>query len=184
MSELRQREGIGARALEFTILTASRTGEALGARFSEIDLDRKLWTVPADRMKGGREHRVPLTPRALAIVKDMAAVRLNEFVFPGMKQGRSLSDMALLMLLRDLRPGLTVHGFRSTFKDWAAECTNAPNFVSEAALAHAVADKVEGAYRRGDLFEKRRKLIATWGEFCARKPTEVVSLPRLSGRTS
>ena len=178
MSELRQRGGIGARALEFTILTAARTGEALGARFYEFDLDRKLWTVPASRMKGGREHRVPLSSKAIDVVKEMALIRLNDFVFPGMKQGRSLSDMALLMLLRDLRPSLTVHGFRSTFKDWAAERTNTPNFVSEAALAHVVADKVEGAYRRGDLFEKRRKLMETWADFCGRAPTEIVPLRR------
>jgi integrase len=176
ISELRDRDGIAARALEFTILTASRTGEALGTQFSEIDLDRKLWTVPASRMKGGKEHRVPLSARTIALIKEMAAIRPNEFVFPGMKQGRPLSDMALLMLLRDMRPGLTVHGFRSTFKDWAAERTYTPNFVSEAALAHVIADKVEGACRRGDVFEKRRKLMDSWAQYCARSPGDVVQL--------
>ena len=148
MTELRSRPGITARALEFVILTAARTGEALGARWTEIDFVNHIWTVPADRMKAGREHRVPLSARAFAIVREMAEIRQGEFVFPGMKHGRQLSDMSLLMLLRRLRSGITTHGFRSTFKDWAAECTNIPNFVSEAALAHIVADRVEAAYRR------------------------------------
>ena len=119
-------------------------------------------------MKAAKEHRVPLSPRAVAIVGEMADIRQNELVFPGLKQGRPLSDMSLLMLLRGLRPGITTHGFRSTFKDWCAECTNAPNFVSEAALAHVVADKVEGAYRRRDLLEKRRRLMEAWAVYCGR----------------
>jgi integrase len=177
MADVRARESIGARALEFTILTAARTSEALGARFDEIDLVSRLWTVPASRMKAANEHRVPLAPRAVTIVKAMAAIQQNEFVFPGMKQGRSLSDMSLLMLLRDLRPGITTHGFRSTFKDWCSECTHTPNFVSEAALAHSVADKVEAAYRRADLLEKRRVLMEAWAEFCGRKPVPADVIP-------
>ena len=166
--DLRARTGITARALEFVILTAVRTGEGLGARWNEIDVGNRTWAIPIERMKAAREHRVPLSPRAVAIVKEMAEIRQNEFVFPGMKQGKPLSNMSLLMLLRELREGITTHGFRSTFKDWCAECTNTPNIVSEAALAHIVADKVEAAYRRRDLFEKRRKLMEAWAAYCGR----------------
>src|SRR5262249_9651184 len=162
MEALRAHSGISPRALEFVILTAVRTGEGRGARWDEIDLGARMWVIPVQRMKGGKEHRVPLSIRAIAILKEMQEVRQNDLVFPGFKQGRPLSDMSLLMLLRELRPGITTHGFRSTFKDWAAEMTNTPNFVSEAALAHAVADKVEAAYRRADLFERRRKLMDAW----------------------
>ena len=178
MGSLRARSGITPRALEFVILTASRTGEALGARFDEIDVEGALWTVPAERMKSAREHRVTLSPRAIAIVQEMEAIRLNEYVFPGMKQGRSLSDMALLMLLRELRPGITTHGFRSTFKDWASEATTFPDHVSEAALAHVSADKVRAAYARSDLLDKRRKLMEAWASFCGRKAGDVVQLRR------
>jgi len=145
-TELRSQTSTSARALEFAILTAARSGEALGARWDEIDLKRRTWVVPGERMKGGKEHRVPLAPRAMEILNEMAPIQLNEFVFPGTKQGRSLSNMALLMLLRDLRPGATVHGFRSAFKDWASEATSFPDHLSEAALAHASADKVRAAY--------------------------------------
>ena len=123
MTRLRKSEGVSARALEFTVLTAARTGEALGAKFDEFDLNAKRWTVPTERMKGGRAHRVALCPRAIAIVKDMADTRVSEFIFPGMKPGRPLTNMALLMLLRDLCPGVTTHGFRSSFKDWCSEQT-------------------------------------------------------------
>lgn len=166
MAELLARGGVAAPALAFVILTAARTGEALGAQWPEIDLKAKLWTVPAERIKAGREHRVPLSGAAVAVLDRMASIRENEFVFPGQRDGRQLSDMALLMLLRDIRPGVTSHGFRSTFKDWAAELTATPNFISEAALAHVVADKVEAAYRRGDLLEKRRELMEAWATFC------------------
>lgn len=168
MGDLRARAGIATRALEFVILTACRTKEGLGARFEEIDLRARLWTVPVERMKGGKEHRVPLSARAIAIVKERGEIRINDFVFPGMKPGRQLSDMALLMLLRSLRPGITVHGFRSSFRDWAAEQTSTPSFIAEAALAHVVADKVEAAYRRTDLLEKRRKLMEAWAQYCGR----------------
>jgi integrase len=183
MAELRLRSGIAPRALEFVILTAVRTSEGLGARWAEIDLQQRLWVVPGERMKAGKEHRAPLAQRAIAILEEMVQIRQNEFVFPGMKLGRSLSDMALLMLLREMRPGFTVHGFRSTFKDWAAECTNTPNFVSEAALAHIVADKVEAAYRRADLLSKRRKLMEAWAAHCGRGATtaEIVPMKRSTG---
>jgi integrase len=163
MQKLRQREGGSARALEFVILTAARTGEALGMRWPEIDLKAKVWTVPESRMKGGREHRVPLSSAAIAVLK--AAGPGEGLVFAN--KGRPLSDMALAMLHRRMGCEITTHGFRSAFKDWAAERTTFANEVSEAALAHIVGDKVEAAYRRGDLFDKRRRLMDAWGQFCA-----------------
>jgi integrase len=169
MSELRAATGLTSRALEFTILTAARTTEALGAQWSEFDLEKKIWTVPAGRMKAGKEHRVPLSPRAVEIVKELETIKRNEFVFPGEKLGRHLSNMSMLMLLRRMKRGeLTVHGFRSTFRDWAAETTSFPNFIVEMALAHAIESKVEGAYRRGDLLEKRRVLMVAWDRYCAK----------------
>jgi integrase len=165
---LRDRPATAARALEFAILTAARTGEVLRASWSEIDLKTKIWTVPANRMKSGREHRVPLSDAALAVLEQMNSLRQNDRIFPGDRR-ETLSDMALLMLLRRMnRSDLTAHGFRSTFRDWAAERTNFPSEVVEMALAHAVSDKVEAAYRRGDLFEKRRKLMDAWASYCAR----------------
>lgn len=165
--ELRQQEGVAARALEFTILTAARTGEVISATWAEIDLEARLWTIPAERMKAGREHRVPLSDAALAILRPFAEVRMSEFVFPGLRAGQRLSEMAMLMLLRRMgRDGLTVHGFRSAFSDWCAERTAFSSEVREMALAHTVGDKVEAAYRRGDLFEKRRQLTEAWAKFC------------------
>jgi integrase len=165
--KIRQRDAVAARALEFAILTAARTGEVLGARWDEIDLENKIWMVPATRMKAGREHRVPMSSAALAIVKRLKAIRQNDFVFPGERSNSPLSNMSMLMMLRRMgREDLTVHGFRSTFRDWAAEQTNFPREMAEAALAHIVADRTERAYRRGDLFEKRRRLMAAWAAFC------------------
>jgi integrase len=167
MIELRRREGIAARAFEFLILTAARTGEVIGARWSEIDHAAKLWTIPGERMKGRREHRVPLSNAALAILDAMTEIRQGDFVFPGGNANRPLSNMSLLMTLRRMgHPDLTAHGFRSTFRDWCAERTNFPAEVAEMALAHTVGDKVEAAYRRGDLFEKRRDLAEAWARFC------------------
>ena len=166
MASLREQQGIAARALEFTILTAGRTGETTGAAPAEIDADAKMWTVPADRIKAQREHRVPLAPRALAIVEEMP--RGGRYVFPGGRRGKPLSNMAMLAVLERMgRADVTVHGFRSTFKDWTSERTSFPNEVSEAALAHIVGDKVEASYRRGDLFDKRRKLMEAWAIYCA-----------------
>jgi integrase len=184
IAQLRQQEGIAARALEFTILTAARTGETIGATRNEADVTAKVWTVPGERMKAGREHRVPLSPRALAILREATAEKApdNAFVFFGRRAGEPLSNMAMDAVLRRMgcKDGrATVHGFRSTFRDWAAECTNFPNEVVEMALAHTVSDKVEVAYRRGDLFEKRRRLMAEWAVFCdtpAAAPNTVIPL--------
>lgn len=165
MTDLATREGIGARALEFTILTAARTGEVVGAKWEEIDLSAKTWTVPKDRMKAGREHRVPLSSAALSLLE--ALPREAEFVFPGGRKGAPMSNMAMTTVLRRMeRRDITVHGFRSTFRDWAAETTGYPNHVVEMALAHVIANKVEAAYRRGDLFDKRRELMADWARYC------------------
>ena len=172
--KLREQDGIAARALEFTILTAARTSESIGARRAEIDMKNKLWTVPADRMKAGKEHRVPLSDRALAILSEVNATDDNQdfFVFPGRHSEQPLSNMAMLKVLERMgRSDLTVHGFRSTFRDWAAEKTKSPNEVTEMALAHAIGDKVEAAYRRGDLFEKRQTLIRTWANYCLQADT-------------
>lgn len=184
MADLGGLDGAAARALEFTILTAARTGEVIGARWQEFDLAERLWTVPGERMKAGKEHRVPLPAPAPAIVE---ALRPAEpapagFVFPGSKGG-ALSNMAMLKLLQRMgRADLTVHGFRSTFRDWAAEHTNFPAEVAEMALAHAVGDKVKAAYRRGDLFGKRRQLLEAWARFCAVGKTAAEAVPPLRGR--
>lgn len=181
MRDLRKRPGTAARALEFCILTATRTGETLGARWSEIDLGAAVWTIPGERMKAGREHRVPLPGAALAVLAGMAPLRPEEgdgFVFPGAVETRGLSSMAMLMLLRRMGRGdLTTHGFRSAFRDWCEKATSTPHAVAEAALAHTIGDKVEAAYRRGDLFQKRAALMQSWADYCAKAPAEVRALP-------
>jgi integrase len=168
MADLQSRHATAALALEFAVLTAARSGEVLGARWDELDLASSVWTVPAHRMKAGYEHRVPLSRRALKIVKTLHETRDGDFVFLGQKPGKSLSVMALEMVLRRMKvDAVTVHGFRSSFRDWAAECTNFTNEVCEAALAHVIKNKAEAAYRRGDLFDKRRKLMEAWAVYCA-----------------
>jgi integrase len=174
---LRGQQGVPARALEFTILTAARTGESIGARWDEVHWTDKVWIISGSRMKGGKEHRVPLCDRALTILRGMMTAEdtpnTGQFVFAGGKPGRPLSNMAFLMLLRRMgRANLTVHGFRSSFRDWAAERTNFPSEVAEMALAHMVGNKVEAAYRRGDLFEKRRRLMQQWAAFCMSAPAQ------------
>jgi integrase len=177
IDSLRRQDGVAPLALEFAILTAARTGEVIGARWDEIDLAQKVWTVPASRMKGGREHRVPLSAEALAVLDKVNKGDREDFVFAGRKK-RPLSNMALLMVLRRMgHANLTAHGFRSTFRDWVAERTNFPREVAEAALAHVVGDKVEAAYRRGDFFEKRRRLMEAWGEFATKAQDTSVILP-------
>jgi integrase len=158
--------GIGARCLEFTILTAARTNEVTQARPHELDLAGAAWTIPASRMKARKEHRVPLSPRAVEIAREM--LRLEEdYVFPGTRSGMPISNMVMLGLLNRMNVDATVHGFRSSFRDWAAERTNFPHEVCEMALAHTIPNAAEAAYRRGDLFEKRRKLMEVWAAFLA-----------------
>jgi integrase len=181
MVELRAQEGVVARALAFTILTAARVSEALGARWSEISGD--VWTIPAERMKGGKPHRVPLSRRAMELLE--ALPRNGDLIFPGPKLGRALNINAPRKLLIDMAHSVTVHGFRSSFRDWAAERTNFPSEVAEMALAHVVGSKVEAAYRRGDMFDKRRKLMDAWANHCSQPATpverdKVVALQRRS----
>lgn len=160
---LRAEEGGAARALELLILTATRTNEVIGATWAEFDLDGAVWTIPAQRMKMGKEHRVPLSARAVEIVKAQQALKQNEYVFPGTQYGKPLSNMSMLQLLKRMdRKDITVHGFRSTFRDWAGETTHYPREVCEAALAHGIKDKAEAAYARGDLFQKRTALMQDW----------------------
>jgi integrase len=167
MGSLRAEEGTAARALEFTILCAARTSEVLNARWSEIDLAEKLWTVPGERMKAGKEHKVPLSARAIAILQQMP--RDGDFVFSGRSPDRPLSNMVFLMLLRRVGRGdLTAHGFRSSFRVWCAEQTNFPSDVAEAALAHTISDKVVAAYVRTTFFDRRRQLMNAWAAYCGK----------------
>jgi integrase len=168
MAALRSQEGTAARALEFAILTAARSGEVIGATWPEIDLEAGVWTVPGERMKGGKDHRVPLSAAAIGVIRAMQCYRRGPYVFPGERQDKPISSKALLMLLRRMGHGdLTVHGFRSSFRDWAAECTGFPREAAEMALAHTIGNKTEAAYRRGDLFEQRSRLMAAWEIACA-----------------
>jgi integrase len=170
MARLRKREAIAAMALEFLILTAARSGEVLGARWQEIDWDGRLWAIPASRMKASREHRVPLSGRALAIIERLGDAETGDFVFPGQKASMPLSGMALEMVLRRMKiDAATVHGFRSSFRDWCGEETSFPRELAEAALAHVAGDATERAYRRGDALEKRRALMAAWAGYCEPK---------------
>lgn len=172
MGRLRAQDSLGALAMQFAILTAARTSEAIEAQWSEINLQSATWLIPAERMKAGREHRVPLSDAALAVLRQVAELRADlspaAFVFPGRADDRPLSNMALLALLRRMeREDLTTHGFRSTFRDWAAEATDYTSELAEAALAHVVRDKVEAAYRRGDLFTKRAAMMQDWARQCS-----------------
>jgi integrase len=172
MAELRERDGVAARALEFAILTAGRTGEVLGARWDEIDLQAKVWVVPPDRMKAGKEHRVPLSAAAVAMLERLAKVRENEFIFSGTSRA-ILSNMAMLAVLKRMgRGNLTVHGFRSAFRTWASEQTSFAHEVCEQALAHTIPSAVERAYQRGTMFDKRRRLMDAWGQFCAKPASD------------
>ena len=165
MKQLKRQDGIAAKCLEFTILCAARTNEAIGATWDEIDIDAKIWTIPAERMKAEKEHRVPLSDRSIDLLKEMQSFITNDFVFPSAKKG--LSNMAMLKLLKRMdRQNITVHGFRSSFRDWAAELTEYPNFVVEMSLAHTIKNQAEAAYRRGDLLEKRFRLMNDWDRFC------------------
>ena len=154
--------------MEFTILTAARSGEVLGARWGEIDLENRIWVVPASRMKAQREHRVPLSGPTIELLRALPVEDGDDHVFIGAKAGVGLSTMAMPHYVRRMRSNITVHGFRSSFRDWASEQTSFPHEVCEQALAHTITNKVEAAYRRGDLFEKRRRLMDEWAAYCAR----------------
>ncbi|MCC2977176.1 integrase arm-type DNA-binding domain-containing protein [Sphingomonas sp. PL-96] len=168
IARLRERSSVGRLAMEALILTAARSGEIRGATWNEVDLEAGMWTVPADRMKMGRVHHVPLAPEAIHVFRRAEALRVpcSDLVFPGQRLKNQLSDMTLLKVMRDMETGVTVHGFRSAFRDWVAEETSYPGEVAEAALAHAIPNKVEAAYRRTDFLEKRRSLMREWAAFC------------------
>lgn len=174
MAELGARDSMAARALELTIYCAGRSGEVLGANWEEIDLDNAVWTIPRERMKAGRPHRVPISRPALALLKTLSEARISEFVFPGQKTARPLSNMAMEMQLRRMKHNdITVHGFRSSFRDWAGEATVFPRELAEAALAHVVGDQTERAYRRGDALQRRRELMEAWAAFLTKRPEDV-----------
>lgn len=172
MAQLRQRQGLAARVLELQILTATRPGEASGARWEEIDLDGALWIIPEERMKAGKEHRVPLSDAAVTLLRSMIPkakgkpVTPHGYIFPGNK-GKAITTAAGMALLKEMQPGITAHGFRSTFRDWAAEMTQHPREVIEAAMAHRLKDAAEAAYQRGDLLQRRKRLMADWAGYCA-----------------
>ena len=173
MDEIRKREGVAARALEFLILTATRTSETLNAKWDEFDLQADVWTIPAVRMKARVEHRVPLSRRALAVLRGLECEREsdNGYVFAGQRDGRPLSNMALAMMLRRMKRGdITAHGFRSTFSDWASEVSSFSGELRETALAHTIKNKAERAYRRGDALEKRREMMEAWAKWCVPRP--------------
>ena len=180
MVDLRARPAIAALALELAVLTATRTSEVLNARWMEFDLNAGLWTIPAERMKARREHRVALSRRALAIVSELDKTRTSEFVFPGQKPKCPLSNMAMLMLLERMgrRGAITSHGFRSTFSDWASEVSPYSSELRETALAHTIGNKAEAAYRRGDALEKRRAMMESWAQWCEPKAANVVPFAR------
>jgi integrase len=196
MTALRNQEGLAARGVEFAILTAARSGEIRGATWVEIDLDAGLWTIPAARMKGKREHRVALSVEAKTVIERMKEIKSSDLVFPGIKEGKALSDMSLTAVLRrmdaeKLSAGdkgwrdengdrITVHGFRSTFRDWAAEVTDYPNEMGEMAIAHAVSNAVEAAYRRGDMLEKRRAMMQDWSNYCSRNVKSIAVIKVVS----
>jgi integrase len=185
MAALSQREGTAARALEFLILTAARTGEVLGAKSDEIDPTNKMWTVPAGRMKGGEEHRVALSQRTIELLRDLPTEDGNDFVFNGSRPGTGLAQQGMTQVLRRMgRTDISVHGFRSTFRDWAAEQTNFPREVCELALAHKVGDKVERAYQRGDLLRKRFLLAEAWAKYCSSPPAAKATVVPMHTRGS
>lgn len=182
MAELRKHEGIGAAALEFAILTAARSGEVRGATWTEIDPQARTWKIPGSRMKAGKEHVVPLSDAAGAIIKKMETSRVSDYVFPGARDKKPLSDMSLTAVLRRMNRGdLTAHGFRSTFRDWCAEATGYPAEMAEMALAHAISNKVEAAYRRGNMFPKRVRMMNDWAKYCGRIQTKGDVVPIRKG---
>jgi len=185
MTELSQKDSVSAKALRFLILTATRTSEVLQAQWSEIDLDEAAWIIPESRMKTKREHRVPLSEEATSILDSLPRIEDNPYLFPGTRHSRPLSNMALLQLMRSLGYGVkgnrgdyVPHGFRSSFRDWSGEVSSFPRDVAEMALAHAIENKAEAAYRRGNLFEKRRKMMKAWANYICQQQTDVISINR------
>jgi integrase len=184
MAALRQQDGVAARALEITVLCALRTSETTDALWSEIDLEHREWKIPPERMKGSREHRIPLSDRAIEILRGLPREVGSEYVFIGKRRGRPIGPLAMWNALKGMgHVDLTVHGMRSCFRDWVAEATAYPNHVAEQALAHAIGSAVEAAYRRGDLFDKRRQLMQAWADYCAGQPLAADVVP-LRGRAS
>lgn len=181
MAALGQQAGMGARALEFAIITATRSGEVRGATWSEVDMNQAIWNIPGERMKAGRDHRIPLSEAALDLLRSLPRTEKNELLFPNTK-GAALSDMTLTAVLRRMKCPVTAHGFRSTFRDWAGETTAYPREVIEHALAHQLKDKAEAAYARGTLFNKRRRLMADWAKYCATVATTTSVIPINRGR--
>jgi integrase len=182
VERLRDVDGFGARALELCILTATRSGEVLGAQWGEIDLEAALWTIPAGRMKAGKEHVVPLSERAVAVLEGVAGKRMSEWVFPGQSPKKPISNMTMTAVMRRMGAGdFTVHGFRSSFRDWAGDATNFPRDVAELALAHKIGDEVEQAYRRGSALTKRRKLMEAWASFVSTPKGDVVQMRAKNG---
>ena len=185
MKALRAMPGTASKGIEFAVLTAGRTSEIMGAKLEEVDMNRKLWSIPSHRMKSGKEHRIPLSPRALSLLNEVERTADKIYLFPGRRPKQPLSNMAFLMALDRMGfSNVTMHGFRSTFRDWAAEQTSYPNEVVEMALAHTIESKVEAAYRRGDLYEKRRALMDDWATYCLSQPkaTEVIEQRQLHFR--
>ena len=178
IARLQERDAVAARALEFTILTAARTSETFEAVVSEFDLDAGLWAIPGSRMKSGRPHKVPLSDRAIEIIREMRSAPVSDYIFPGQRPNRPLSNMSMTMLLRRMQiDDVTVHGYRSSFRDFAGDRTNFAREIAEAALSHSIGDAVERSYRRGDALEKRRALMAQWSSFCLGEGTgEIVRL--------
>jgi integrase len=185
MAKLKQKSSVSAACLQFVVLTAARRAEATGAMWGEIDLDAAVWTIPASRMKAGEQHRVPLSSAAIAVLKDMAAIRISEYVFPGNAAGRPVHGASVAGLAKRVAGSdITLHGFRSSFRDWCSERTSFPHEVAEMALAHAIPSAVEKAYRRGDLFDKRRRLIEAWSEFCSKPNATAAVVPLQGARAS
>jgi integrase len=181
VAKLRKHEAASALALELCVLTAARSGEILGMRWSEIELDKKIWTVPANRMKAGREHRVPLVSRAVAILRKLENLKTGAFVFPGQTRDKPLSNMAMEMVLRRMKvDDATVHGFRSSFRDWAGNVSSFPREIVETALSHVIGDKAEQAYRRSDALDKPRKLMEAWATYC--EPRDIPNIVRLTAK--
>jgi integrase len=179
MTKLREGDSMAAKALELQILTATRPGEVVGAMWSEFDLRGKIWTIPAERMKANKEHTIPLSPQAVELLKSIP--RVTKFVFPGVKLDKCMTTAAAMNLLKRIEPGITAHGFRSTFRDWAADQTGYAREVIEHAMAHQLKDKAEAAYFRSDMIEKRARLMADWAKYCDLIPVETNNVTPIRG---